>query len=288
MSRALHPQRLTRALASSRNPLSASIKQLADSVRADRHKAEAGNPFLAVEKLAFQLAEQAIDFWRDQRDMLFELMFHTVWGSPWMRAFGRSHEARRTLKTLSELQALPEVTAALFNIERGGFVEAVIRMLILLAENRGSVRRDRLERASQVLAQDEPFRSYGADRRAMIIHEQTLIATFAAEKGITTLPSFLRTLEERALAVNIVQFIVGPIREMSPTTLSLLQRFHHVLGLPPMTDDVLEDPLSPGRPAGSATAAVDDAEGPRQLQANSGTSRANRRPRGAESTESAA
>src|SRR5262245_22496120 len=79
MSRALHPQRLTRALASSRNPLSASIKQLADSVRTDRHKAEAGNPFLTVEKLAFQLAEQAIDFWRDQRDMLFELMFHTVW-----------------------------------------------------------------------------------------------------------------------------------------------------------------------------------------------------------------
>ena len=48
-----------------------------------------------------------------------------------MRSFGRSHEARRTLKSSSELEALPEVSAALFNIERGGFAEAVIRMLVL-------------------------------------------------------------------------------------------------------------------------------------------------------------
>jgi hypothetical protein len=198
----------------------------------------------------------------------------------------------RTLKTLFELQGLPEVAAALFNIERGGFGEAVIRMLILLAENRGTVRRDRLERSSQVLAQDEPFRSFGAERRAMIIHEQTLIATFAAEKGITTLPSFLQTPEGRELAVKVVQYIVGPISEMSPTTLSLLQRFHQVLGLPPMTDDVLQDPLSTDRPTASAAAVAGNANeeqlGPRQVEANSGTSRATRRSRGAESTDTAA
>lgn len=243
IGRALHPQRLSRALMSSRNPLVAPLADQADKLRATRAKAAPDNPFLAVEALWVQAVEQGIDLWRDLRDMSYELTFHSIWGTPWARAFGRTHEARRTLKSLTELRGLPEVAQALMQIEQGGFAEAVIRMLVLLAENRGQVRRDRLERSSQVLTRNAPFAGLGAERRAMMIHQQTLIASYEPEQAVETLPLLLPDPAEAQVAVEVVQYIAGAIDEMSPHTLSLMQRFHEVLGLAPLTAEVRQNPL---------------------------------------------
>ncbi|MBV8628632.1 MAG: DUF3141 domain-containing protein [Paraburkholderia sp.] len=277
LSRALHPKRLERALASSRNPLMAQIAGVAGQVRADRHKAAPGNPFIAAEALWVDGVEQIIDFWRDSRDMMYESAFYHMWATPWMRVFGRTHEARRTLKNLDELRGLPEVAAALYNIERGGFSEAVIRMLVLLAENRKGVRRDRLERSAKVLTQDEPFRSLGAERRALMIHEQTLIATYEPERAIETLPSLLPDQEDRERALRVVRFIPGATAEMSPETVLLLQRFHDVLGQPHFIGDQEDDPLE-------EAPLVKDPAIEAEVAANIETARATaaaRRPRGA-------
>ena len=250
--RALHPQRVGRALLSTRNPILAPVAREAEQVKQHRHRADPENPFLAAEALFVRMGEQAMDVWRDVRDMAFELSFFGLWSNPWARAFGRSHETRRTLKSVEELRALPEVTAALWNIERGGFVEAVIRMLILLAEDRGTVRRDRLERSSLVLTQDEPFRSLGAERRARIIHEQTLIVTFEPDHAMETLPVLLADPGERDLAVRVVQFVPGMVSEMTPGTVAMLHRFRQVLDLPSHDEDISTDPLAVAKSVGKA------------------------------------
>lgn len=249
--RALHPQRVQRAVLSSRNPAMAPVAGAAQAVRKARSPAAPTNPFLAWEALWVDATEQAIDLMRDLRDMGQELAFFTLWGTPAARRFGRNHEAHRTLKSADELRTLPEVGAALHNIARGGLAEAIIRMLVLMAESRHAVRRDRLERSAQVLSWALPLHALGARHRAEIIHEQTLVATYDRDRAIDTLPDLLRDADAQA-AVDTVHYIAGSLSEMEPASRAMLNRFCAVLGLPPITADTaaLPLPLAPGAPQG--------------------------------------
>ncbi|WP_306143367.1 DUF3141 domain-containing protein [Roseibium sp. MMSF_3412] len=250
LRRRTHPLRLQHELFSSMNPFLSTLPGWAEKTKAERHPVAPDNPFVELERVQAAMIEQSMDLFRDLRDTMYENLFYTMWGTPYMRWFGRSRQPGRTLKNADELRSLPPVQAALMHIEEGGFREAVVRMLILLAESRGNVRRDRLERSSRVLTQDEPFKSLTPDERSFMLQEQTLIVEFAPERALSSLPKLLKTREERELATRVVRYIPGDIDEMTPHTLETLQSFHKVLGLPPATGNIEEDPL--GESAASA------------------------------------
>ena len=238
-----HPLRMQRAMMSSRNPMMQGVPAMAEKVQAERTPASTDNPFLKLESAYASLIEQWMDMGRDIRDAMYEQTFYNIWAAPWAQNFGVSRSNGRTLKSHEELAALPSVKAAIRNMTRGGFVEAVIRMLVMMAESRGAVRRDRLERSARVLTQDEPFKSLSMEERANIIHEQTLVATFAHDRGVETLPGLLAEGPDREKAVELVTYIAGPVDEMAPHTLTIIQEFRKVLGLAGTVTDVDKDPI---------------------------------------------
>ncbi len=239
-----HPARVDRLMFSDRNPMMRPLSEAASHIMKERKPTSRDNPFLDVERIWAASVTQSIDFMRDVRDALYEMTFLSIYGSPFMHWLGASHAFERTRKDPKELRFLPEVQAILLGVDRGGFEEAVIRMLILLAESRGSVRRDRLERSTKVLTKDEPFASLGGERRAALIREQSIIAEFEKDLAIDTLPALLPGSEERRKAIEVVEFIAGSLEEMEPHTLKTLQRFHAALGLPAIASTlVTRDPL---------------------------------------------
>jgi Protein of unknown function (DUF3141) len=226
-----HPGRVSRAIFGDANPFMKGVSEQAQKAAAERQPADPNNPFLFAERLWADSVANTLDAFRDARDAMYELAFLGVYSSPAMLRLGEKFAFERTRKDPKMLRYLPEVQAVLLNVDRGTFEEAVIRMLILMAESRATVRRDRLERSAKVLAHDEPFASLGPEKRAGLIHEQSLIVEFEPELAVKTLPDLLPEMEDRERAVEVVEYIAGAVEEMEPATIPLVQRFHAVLGL---------------------------------------------------------
>jgi pimeloyl-ACP methyl ester carboxylesterase len=226
-----NPARLSRTIFGDANPLMKGVAEQAQKVTAERKAADPNNPFLFAEKLWASGVENTLDAYRDFRDAMYELTFLGIYSSPTVLRLGEKFAFERTRKDPKVLRFLPEVQTVLLNVDRGGFEEAVIRMLILMAESRATVRRDRLERSAKVLGHDEPFASLGSEKRAALIHQQSLIVEFEPMRALASLPDLLSDPTERQRAIEVVEFIAGAIEEMEPATIQLLQRFHSVLGL---------------------------------------------------------
>ncbi len=229
--RKAHPARVQRRALGSANPAMALVSDAARKIESRRKPADPANPFLALEKIWAAGIVQSFDFWRDLRDAACEMSFFGLYGSPSMRRIGESQAFERKRLDPGELAHLPEVEAILLGLDRGGFEVAVIRMLILLADSRGTVRRDRLERSAHVLGKDEPFAALGAEKRAALIREQAVVVEFAPDRAIDALPGLLPDSASRERAVEVVEFIAGAVEEMEPQTVRMLERMRAVLGL---------------------------------------------------------
>jgi hypothetical protein len=160
------------------------------------------------------------------------MAFFGMYGNPMMRRVGETHNFSRTLKDKDELVHLPDVQAALANMSRGGIPEAIIRMLVLVAEARGAVSGARLERAAYTFTHSPQFATVNAARRARLLREQTVIVLFDRDNALATLAELLPDMDARAIAVGTIDYIVGLNEMIEAHTIETLEEIRSALELP--------------------------------------------------------
>ncbi|MGL4406147.1 MAG: DUF3141 domain-containing protein, partial [Notoacmeibacter sp.] len=178
---AAQPIRMERALVSDANPLLKPISDLAEKTRAQRMAKLENNVFQAMETALAKNIEASLNMYRDMRDAAMEMTFHTVYGQPWILKTGKEGLKARAAAKQYDLRQTPEVKSALAKIEEGGEAAATARILQLISDARGYVRRSRLEKNLALFEQREPFKSMSEADRAKLIHEQAIIVDFERE-----------------------------------------------------------------------------------------------------------
>jgi hypothetical protein len=222
----LHPMRAQHYFFSHRTPLFSSIGDFAERARAERVHAAADNPFVELERLYADCLEHGWDLYRDTRDAAIELVFHSLYGTPWMKHLGATRHARQQSHDISKF---PHVREAAERAKHGGYAEGIVPMLILLARARGSVRRDRLERSDRLLHARPPFNSMTAEDRARMIYEQSTIVEFCGNEAVTSLAAVLKDPVDRYRALNFVLEVAGPVGDMDAPTIAMFKRFQAAL-----------------------------------------------------------
>lgn len=215
LARRFHPLRFSRWAFSDLNPFLPWLDQAARSVESNRRPVDAAQPLRRAERTVSELISASLDFYRDVRDAISETAFYQVYGN--MLVLTGEHEPRqRERAAAADPRSLPQVRDALGAIEEGGYVAALARAAYLLRRGDESLPLSRLELRRELLAdyrdllpQIEP------DEWRRVRGQQELIARFAPERALETLPSLLAKPADRRRFLSLLDRLMTDDRVLA-------------------------------------------------------------------------
>lgn len=224
-----HPLRTQRVMFSDKNPIMPMLDKAAESITQERKPASKDNPFIMAEKVSSELIEAQLNMYRSMRDSMTETSFFSIYTSPWIKAIISPKDSGLPKHSIVDVRQLPEVHHVLANIDQGGLAEGVVRILHLLNDARGYVRRTRLERELIALGHSKLFPDMDHEEIVKIVHQQALIVDFEPKLAIDSLPILLNSVDSQNKALKLVMDIAGPRDTMHPFALKMYGQIEDLL-----------------------------------------------------------
>ena len=240
-----HPLRTQRVIFSDKNPIMPLLDKAAESITQVRKPVSKDNPFIMAEKVASECIAAQLNMYRSIRDSMTETSFFSIYTSPWTKAFISPKDSGLPKHSMVDVRQMPEVYRALAKIDQGGLAEGVVRILHLLNDARGYVRRTRLERELIALGHSTLFPDMEHEDIVKLVHQQALIVDFEPKLAIDSLPILLNSADSQQKALKLVMEIAGPRDTMHPFALKMYGQIEDLLchQKDPVEEVILEDTM---------------------------------------------
>lgn len=233
--RQLHPLRMQRYWLSDLNPWMVPVKTWAAAIRNNgwRRAAADDHPWRQAEAWFSEAVADTLRCWGELRDCMSELLFKAVYESPWMKWFypldsAEAREAETRLEALRRQDADQWRQA----MDRGGFGEAVARMILAVMLADRDVARQGYHLAGRLFRTDARLKPIGPSSLKSIILSQARILQTDTEQAIAALPALLPAPEDRRQAMELLcAAIQDGGRLLNPPERAVLDRIRTALGV---------------------------------------------------------
>ncbi|MGF6855178.1 DUF3141 domain-containing protein [Paraburkholderia sp. CI3] len=215
--RQFHPLRWQRWAVSAMNPWLGWLPAAAQSVRENRQRAAADNPWSKLEHNGSQMISASLDYYRAMRDAGTEASFFSVYANLYATYLSKpAADGVAAQAGAIDPRELPFVRTALQAIGDGGYTEALARAAFLLSRKGGSLPLARLEMRKEIA---ESYAEYlpdiSPDHWRRIRGEQEIIVSFEADEAIATLPKLLSHSEDRERFLQLLDKLASDERVLN-------------------------------------------------------------------------
>jgi len=201
--RQANPMRWSRFLLSDLNPCLLPVGPTAEWIRRSRIAADESNPCRVLETHLSEQITASLDFYRDIRDAGHEFLFKSLYDNPWLKL---------TAHICRDLAYSEDVTPASAppgrdEYSRGGFAEAVVRIMMAMAGENRFFDEGELSVIEVLVRVNKRLKRIGARRMKSLIEEQSHLLDADRELALSSLADLLRNRDDRIEALEIAKNI---------------------------------------------------------------------------------
>jgi pimeloyl-ACP methyl ester carboxylesterase len=212
LARDLHPERMQRWAISDINPWLAWLKPAAETVRAQRKPIGPDHPWRQLEAAGSELIAASLDYYRDVSNAFSEAAFFELYGNLFALT-AADIDGKQKIEQAVELGQLPVVKAALADVGKGGYPEAVTRIGFLLQRHGQPLPLSRLELRAELVDKHRALLPEGTpDELRRTRGVQEIIVRFDPDAALATLPSLLSDSADRKKLFKLVDAIIEDMR----------------------------------------------------------------------------
>jgi hypothetical protein len=207
--RQLHPLRMQHYMVSDANPFCRPLKWMAEQVVPERKIVEQNNLFVQLEEMFSDSLTSSLDYYKDMRDMAQVNLFKALYATPWMQSvFGVRDQAAGEEGKPNEEQLRKnnrEKAELRKDAEKGGFVEASIRVMLVIAGANKNFDIREFQAAEDIIHESRRLSEITPEKYKQIVKEQTRILRGAQRNSLTKLKKMLATDEDRKKVYAIAE-----------------------------------------------------------------------------------